>query len=151
VSDAQISPERQIAVGGQALTLDGSFRTLKAVQHGFGQDLLRVQARVLDMRQDEVARLLALASGLDEDAAGQMILDEVDVAGAAYQMLKAELMAWLAVAMTPRADREKKARALDALIDKLRSPASRGGSTSSSASAPSAGPRPRSGKATSGR
>lgn len=149
MTDHLVSPDRQVTIGKQTYTLDGSFKTLKAIQHAFGKDILFVQAGVLDMRQDEIARLVALASGAPEDEIGQGILDEYDVTGADYQHLKMELLAWLAVAMSPKRDREKKRQAMQEVIDRLT--ASRGGSTSGSASDASAGPPTPSGEATSGK
>lgn len=150
MTDHLVTPDREITIGETSFTLRGSFEALRAVQHGFAQDVMLVQARVIDMRVDEVARLIALASGAKEEGVGQLLLDEVDVTSTDYLILKAELMSWLAIAMTPKRDREKKARAMAELLEGLRNPASRGGSTGSSASASSAGPRRRSGKAPSG-
>jgi hypothetical protein len=130
VTDYFVSPDRDIQLGDLTIRLDGSFAALRAIQQGFGKDILLVQASILDMRQDEIARLIALATGLDELLLGQAILDNYDVTGRDYQRLKAELMAWLAVAMTPKRDRKKKAEANQAIIDGLN--ASLGQSTSSS-------------------
>lgn len=150
MTDHLVSPDHRLSIGGREFILSGSFATLKAVQHAFGQDIMLVQARVLDMTVVETALLLSAATGLSHDDTGQLILDELDVAGVDYQKLKAELMAWLAVAMTPRRDREKKALALKSVLEKAEA-ASRGPSTRNSASAASAGPRKRSGKAPSGK
>ncbi len=147
--DSFVSPERRITIAGNPFTLDGSFKTLRSVQHAFNQDILFVQARVLDMRQDEIARLLSIATGKDEEEVGQLLFDELDVAGVDYQFLKAELLAWLAVAMTPKKDREKKSQQMAGVIANLT--VSPGRSTNSSVSERSAGTRKRSGKATSGK
>ncbi|MCE9566371.1 MAG: hypothetical protein K8U57_30475 [Planctomycetes bacterium] len=144
----EVTPDRTIAIGPRSLVLSGNFGTLKTIQHAFAQDLIPLQARIFEMRQDEIARLVALASGTDEAEVGQLLLDELDVTSTDYLMLKAELMAWLAVAMTPKRDREKKVQATAEMLARLRG--SRGGSTASSASASSAGPRRRSGKRPSG-
>ncbi len=149
MSEHFVSPDREITLGDLTIRLDGSFAALRAIQQGFGKDILVVQASVLDMRQDEIARLISLATGLDELLLGQAVLDNFDIADRDYQRLKAELMAWLAVAMTPKRDRKKKAEASQAIIDRLSD--SPGPSTSSSASAPSTGPRKPSGRATSGK
>jgi hypothetical protein len=149
VSDFFVSPDREIPLAQIRITLNGSFATLRAIQQAFGKDILNVQAGLLDMRQDEIARLISLATGLDELLVGQTILDHYDIAGRDYRQLKAELMAWLAVAMTPKRDRKKKAEESQAIIDSLSD--SPGPSTSSSASAPSTGRRKRSGRATSGK
>lgn len=137
MSDALVSPDRDITIGKLSFTLSGSFQTLKALQHAFRMDLLPLQASILHMRQDEIAGLVAIASGKPElqDEIGQAILDELDVSGADYRMLKAELLAWLAVAMTPKRDREKKARDMARVIGSLKKPASRGKTTRGSASA----------------
>lgn len=148
MSDNLVSPEQQLVIGDQTYVLDGTFQTLKAIQHAFGQDILVVQARILDMRQDEITRLIAAASGKDEDVIGQAILDQMDLAGTDYMLLKGGLLTWLALAMTPRRDREKKALALAETLERFK--ASRGETTRSSASASSGGTRRRSGKAPSG-
>lgn len=130
MTDHFVSPDREITLGDLTIKLDGSFAALRAIQQGFGKDILVVQASVLDMRQDEIAKLVSLATGLDELHLGQAILDNYDIAGRDYQRLKAELMVWLAVAMTPKRDRKKKAEASQAILDGLS--ASPGEITSSS-------------------
>jgi len=148
----QVSPNYPLTLAGRFLTLDGSFATLRAVQQAFRRDLIDVQAAVLDLRQDEIALLLALATGGTADECGALLLDEVGVTSPAYQMVKAHLMAWLAVAMSPKADREAKRKSMGELIGRLENPpASPGPSTRRSPSASSAGRRTRSGAATSGK
>jgi len=143
-----VSPERQIKIGDKPYSLDSNFKTLRAIQHAFNQDILQVQIRILDMRQDEIARLIALGSGGNEEEIGQALFDEFDITSTEYQFLKAELLAWLAVAMTPKRDREKKSQQMAELIADLHSP---GPSTKSSASVSFDGPPETSGKATSGK
>lgn len=148
MSEHFVTPDRQVAFGGRTFTLKGTFAVLRDMQHAFKQDLILLQSRVIDMRQDEIARLIAIAGGGNEEEIGQLVVDELDVTGTDYLMLKAELLAWLAVAMTPKRDREKKAQAMAELIERLRT--SRGVSGGSSPSASSAGRRKRSGKVPSG-
>lgn len=148
----QVSPDYPITLAGKSFTLDGSFATLRSVQQAFRRDLIDVQASVLDMRQDEIAQLLAAATGGSADEYGALLLDEIGVTSPAYQMVKAHLMAWLAIAMSPKADREAARARMGELIGRLAGPpASPGPSTRSSPSASSAGRRTRSGGATSGR
>jgi hypothetical protein len=130
MTDHLVSPDYTLPLGSKSYPLDSSFQTLKAIQHAFQQDLLPIQARVLDMRQDEIAKLIAIGSGQPEIEIGQAVLDEVGLTEAGYQLLKAHLMAWLYIAMAPKADREKKRKEMGELIGKL-SPASRGKSTKS--------------------
>lgn len=146
-----VSPDYSFALAGREFALDGSFTTLKAVQHAFKEDLLAVQARVLEMRQDEIALLLATACGAKEQDTGAWLLDEVGVTGPEYQLLRGHLMAWLLVAMTPKREREGQKQKMGELIGKLEQlPASLGESTRNSPSESSAGTRTRSGRATSG-
>jgi hypothetical protein len=130
MTDHLVSPDYTLPLGTITYTLDPSFKTLKAVQHAFQQDLLPLQARVLDMRQDEIAKLIAIGSGQPEDEIGQAVLDEVGLTEAGYELLKAHLMSWLYIAMAPKVERQKKAKQMGELIGKL-SPASRGKSTKS--------------------
>ncbi|MBP3958337.1 hypothetical protein J8F10_24070 [Gemmata sp. G18] len=146
-----VSPDYSFTLADRSFTLDGSFATLKAVQHAFKEDLLAVQARVLEMRQDEIALLLATGCGEKEQDTGAWLLDEVGVTGTEYQLLRGHLMAWLLVAMTPKRERAERKKTMGELIGRLTAPSgSSGTSTRNSHSASSAGPRPRFGRATSG-
>jgi hypothetical protein len=114
--DALVSPSRTIPVGGRQYVLDGSFATLRAVQEAFQEDVVHLLLRLMDMRLDEVAKVIAVAhaatrhapSPPTEDEIGQAILDDLGPMTAAYGALKSELFAWLNVAISPKADREKK-------------------------------------------
>lgn len=151
MTDHLVTPDYPFTLCGREFTLDGTFATLKAVQHAFREDLLAVQARVLDMRQDEVALLLATGCQAEAEEVGTWVLDAVGLTGPEYRLLKGHLMAWLLVAITPRREREGQRRKLGELLGRLTAPpASPGGSTRSSPSASSAGRRPRSGRATPG-
>lgn len=129
-----IGPEYVLPLAGREHVLPGDFATLRAVQHAFREDLIDIQSRILTMRTDEIALLLATALKADVTETGQLILDEVGVTEPAYQMLKAHLMAWLHIAMAPKADREQRKKAMGELIGELgRPPASRGKRTRKSA------------------
>lgn len=149
MTDHLVSPDREIKLGELTLTLSGSFATLRAIQQAFGKDILHLQASVLDMRQDEIAKLISLASGEKEEAIGQTLLDEYGVDSVEYVSVKYELLSWLAVAMTPKRDRKKKSEALAEIVTNLK--ASLGRNTSDSASESSNGPQPPFGEATSGK
>lgn len=149
MTDHLVSPERAVTIGGKTYPLDCSFRTLKAIQHAFEKDILDVLTGVKDMRFDEHARLIQIGIGeggptLEEIE--QAIVDDIGIAAVRW-----EVQAWLAIAVTPKRDREKKAKEVTELLERLRgSVASLGETTSSSPSASSAGSPKRSGKATSG-
>lgn len=119
MTDHIVSPDRDIKLGELSLTLSGSFAALRAIQQGFGKDILLVQTSILDMRQDEIARLIALASGGNEEQIGQSLLDELGLAEMQYVQLKYELLTWLAIAMTPKRERKKKAEAMQQIINDL--------------------------------
>lgn len=126
MTDHLVSPEYTLPLGSKVYALDSSFKTLKAVQHTFAEDLLVIQARVLDMRQDEITKLVAIGTGRPEDDIGQAVLD-IGLMGVEYQLLKARLAAWLHIAMSPKPDREAMARSMGEIIGKLEGPtASRG-------------------------
>ena len=71
MTDALVSPSRTVSVGPRQYTLSGSFATLRAVQEAFNQDVVRLLFRVMDMRLDEVARLVSIGSGAPADEIGQ--------------------------------------------------------------------------------
>ena len=107
-----------------------------------------LQGAVLDMRLDELALLIATAlqaSGYDEteESVGELLI-EGDVTGVGYQLVKANLAGWLAVAIIPKSLREKKARDVTAMLRRLAPTPSPGTTTSGSASASSGGRRRRS-------
>ena len=143
-----VSPSRTITIAGKGYVLDGSFGTLRAVQEAFQNDIVQVLLGVMDMRLDQVARLMAIGSGSDAEQIGQAILDDAGAMSQQYAILKTELVAWLNVAVSPKADREKKRAEMDALIQKQS--ASLGPTINVSPSAPSDGSQASSGEATSG-
>jgi hypothetical protein len=145
----QVSPSRTIAIAGREYVLDGSFATLRAVQQFFREDIVKLTIGVTRMRLDEVADLIAIASGHPDKAneIGQAIIDTIGAHGIDYIRLKTELTAWLIIAISPPADRQKKKEAMDAILASQSSP---GPTTSDLPSAPSNGNQPNSGAATSG-
>lgn len=150
MTDALVSPSRTVTIGAKDYRLDGSFATLRAVQEYFRKDVVQLLVRMMDMRLDEVASLVAIASGNPDkpDEIGQLIVDELGTMTAAYGTLKTELFAWLNIAVSPKAEREKKSAEMTAILAS-RSP-SPGPTTSGSPSDPSAGSPPNSGEVTSG-
>jgi hypothetical protein len=130
-----VSPEVSLPLAGTTYPLGTTFAALRSVEHAFKEDVLKVQARILDMTLSEIAKLVSVGTGVDEEKVGQLLLDEVDVSGVEYQLLKARLMGWLAIALAPKADREKKSAAVADMLNRLATPASRGKSTKPSASA----------------
>jgi hypothetical protein len=138
MADTLVSPSRTITIAGKDYVLSGDFATLRAVQEGFGKDLVYVLPFVFDMRLDQIATLVAIGMGRPDkaDALGQDILDTMDLmdfkAGSPYSLLKMNLFAWLHVAMSPRDAREKKSAEMQAAIDKQTAD-SPGPSTSDSA------------------
>jgi hypothetical protein len=153
MTDALVSPSRTVRIAGRDYRLDGSFATLRAVQEHFKRDVVIVWAGILDMRLDEVAALIAIGAGGKADEIGQAVVDSMDVfdlrASADYYLLKSELVAWLAVAAAPKADREKKSAEFEAMLERQKS-GSPGPNTSGSPSASSDGSPGNSGAATSG-
>ena len=119
----QLTPEYKITLAGKDYSLGGSFATLRAVQQGFNQDLFPLQARIIEMRVDEIAKLISLAAteNVSADEIGTLLIDEMDIFSKEYGILKAHLMAWLAIAMTPKSLREKKVRDMANLIAKVTS------------------------------
>ncbi len=115
-----ISTSRTLAIGEKEYVLDGSFATLRKVQERFGKDIVQALIALMDMPLDAVADLIAIASGKPDeaDAIGQAICDHVGLLTIAYVGLKTQLVAWLTVAVSPVADREKKRAEMQAIIDK---------------------------------
>jgi hypothetical protein len=122
VTDHLIDPSKPVTVGGKTYTLDGSFKTLKAVQHAFEKDVVDVQVEVYrGMRFDDMARLISVGiAGSGEtppalEAIEQEIVEEIGITETRYLLTE-----WLVLAMTPKRDREKKARAVAEAIAALR-------------------------------
>lgn len=150
MTDAQVSPSRTVKIGKDSHKLDGAFATLRAIQEHFGQDIVEIVTRIMEMRLDETAALIAIGVGRphETDAIGQAIVDELGLS-TAYILLKTQLYAWLMVALAPKADREKKVQQVEEIIAKARA-VSPGATTSASPSDPSDGSPASSGAPTSG-
>lgn len=147
--DNLVSPSRTITIGEKKYVLDGSFATLRAIQQHFDKDVVQILITITEMRLDQIADLIAIGSGQgNADEIGQSIADEIGANTIEYVRFKTQLVAWLNVAITPKASREKKIAEMDALVAKS---TSLGQTTSSSASESSAGDPPNSGEATSGK
>jgi len=149
MTDNLVSPSRTVAIGGNQYRLDGSFGTLRAVQEHFDKDIVAVLVGIFDMRLDELASLIAIGAGTpkEAEAIGEAVLDEFGAMSRDYMILKTELIAWLNVALAPKAEREKKKAEMQAMIDRQASP---GNPTKSSPSEPSGGSPANSGDQTSG-
>jgi hypothetical protein len=138
-----LTPNHTIKIANKEHVLDGSFATLRALQEHFKKDILFIQGNIYEMRLDELASLIAIASGkpLLTDAIGQDILNSMDIMlmrpDAPYWILKTEIISWLLIAIAPEHAREKKRTDVQQLIEKQK--ASRGVSTANSASASLAG------------
>lgn len=157
MDSALLEPARELSFAGKKYRAVGSFGVLRDIQQQFHQDILEIQARVIDMPLYEFVPLLTIAiksSGhvFTEDAVGALLVDEVDITSKEYLYLKWEVMSWLALSVAPKADRKKKAEKLQQLLENLfarfNSP---GKTTSDSASDSSAGAGIPSGEATSGK
>lgn len=145
-----VSPSRTITIAGKDYVLDGSFATLRAVQQHFKKDVVQVLASIMDMRLDEIADLIAIAkrdTTTTADEIGQQIMDQVGVMKRDYVSFKLQLLAWLNIAIAPKAEREKKSVEMSALIARQNSP---GPTTSDSPLDPSDGSPASSGAPTSG-
>lgn len=154
-----VTPDKDIQIGERKFTLVGSFKVLKELQHAFQRDIIPIQASVMHMRQDQIAKFIAIANAASshsltaptDEEIGQLILDEMDIADNDYIVLKAEIMTWLLLAMTPKRDREKKRPELNEIVRKIRANlTSPGMTTSESQPASSDGPSTTSSEATSG-
>ena len=125
MSDHLLEPTILLKIAGKEYALDGSFNTLKALQQGFDKDIMDVWASVIHMRLDEFTKLVTMliqcsGKSADESVIGQWIVDEVDVLGKEYRLLKAQVMNFLLLAMTPKIDRQKKRVELAEMIESMR-------------------------------
>jgi hypothetical protein len=128
-----VSPDRRVTVAGKEYTLDGSFRTLKAIQHGFGKEIIGLWGTITAMAFDDLARLIALGiEGSGGKAPAPEVIEQEIVEEIGIDDTRALLVEWLLIAMSPKRDREKKAR-LMAEVRERSNKASRGPSTRSSA------------------
>ena len=145
--DNSLTPSRTIRLADKDYHLDGSFGGLRRVQEAFNRDIVLILCDIMDMRSDDVAELISLASGGDIDVIGTAILD-MGIMGNDYVVLKTELLAWLNIAVSPKKDREKKSAEMSELI--LKMSASHGLITKDLPSAPLDGNPQNSGEVTSG-
>jgi hypothetical protein len=147
---ALVTPSHKLTIGSKTFSLDGSFATLRAIQEHFEKDLLDILSGVMHFHSSEIADLIAIGiNDLSKSGEiGQAIADDVGLLTHDYSMLKARLTTWLHVAMTPKADREKKSAELQEKLGK--SAVSLGTTINSSPSVPSDGSQVNSGEATSG-
>ena len=116
-----------MTLAGKEYCLSGSFNTLKELQQAFGKDIVQLQSGIHLMRLDEFAKLLAVlirCSGheADEVKIGGWLVDEVGIAGQEHELLRLRVMAFLAVAMTPSRDRQKKRAEMAAVIGEVTQP-----------------------------
>ncbi len=118
-----LSPDRPVTIGGKTYTLDGSFRTLKAVQHHFGKDILALagEAMALRLRFDELAALFHLAitgSGVEPPALEvieQAVVEDIGINDAAFLAIE-----WLTAAVSPKKDRAGNVRGVLKALEPLR-------------------------------
>lgn len=100
-----MSPDRPVTIGGQTYTLDGSFRTLKAIQTVTGKDVLDVLVDAIQgkHRFDDLANLIRLGI----EGSGQQAPDIAEIEQEIGIRQAAELvMEWLMAATSPKRDRE---------------------------------------------
>ena len=138
MTDHLVSPDAMMSIAGKEYCLDGSFSTLKALQHAFGKDIVDVQSSIHLMRLDEFAKLLCIlveCSGhrADEGVIGAWLVDEVGIVSYEQDGLRLRIMGFLAVAMTPNREREKKRSEMANLIAEHASISSLGENTEISA------------------
>jgi hypothetical protein len=155
--DSLVTPSRTVSIVDVKYVLDGSFGTLRAVQEAFKKDIYQLRADLFEFRVDEVAKLIAIATGRPKSAddIGQAIVDEMDVCSgnfnSPYMELKSELFAWLVVCTSSKPEREKKSAEVQAMLSALKARSSSlGTNTSGSPSVSSDGSQASSGGATSG-
>lgn len=108
MTDHLISPDRQVTIGKQTYTLDGSFKTLKAIQHAFGKDILLVLAdsMLFRLKFDEVAQLFHIGitgSGVtppEAEVIEKDIIEEIGINEASELAME-----WLTAATSPKRER----------------------------------------------
>ncbi len=117
--DHLVSPSRDITIAGVKYTLDGSFGTLRKLEEHFRLDLVRLLTVVIDMPASDIADMIAIGSGQRDKVGdiGQVIMDDIGLMSSEYVTLKTELVAWLHIAIAPKAEREKKSKEMQAIID----------------------------------
>lgn len=155
MSEHLLAPEMAVKIAGTTYVLDGSFSTLKALQHAFSKDIVDIQADVMDMRLDEFAKMLSIlvsCSGgtASEDEIGSWLVDEVGIGlSKEYLLLRVEIVGFLTLAMVPKRDRQKKRQEIVKMVEGVRT-ASHGKSTGKSPSESLDGAQSNSGDQTSG-
>lgn len=108
--DHLLSPDRTLVIDGTSYTLHGSFRTLKAIQHHFGKEILALSGEAIrfQLRFDEMAAMFrigiqagdAKAEAPALEAIEQAIVEDIGINDAAYLAIE-----WLTAAVSPKKDR----------------------------------------------
>ena len=133
-------PRYKLPLAGEEFDLVGTMELVEAVEYALGRGVGYVAIEVIDVMPGwELAKLLSAvvtASGgkLSVPQAKNLLWDTVGLSGDANKLLRVHLYQFLAICLAPPEQREERANKAGELLGRL-SEASRGGSTSSSASA----------------
>ena len=115
-----VSPEITLTVGSKTVKLEGSFSTIKALEHAFGESIVRIQPRLYRSPVSFLAKFIAVAGNVSEQEIGDVLLNEYGTASEEILNLQIELMLFLQVALVPKKDREQKLKEVEALREKLK-------------------------------
>lgn len=125
MTDSLVSPDSIVKVAGREYVFEGSFATFKALQHALDKDITEIQAGIFQMSfagfVTVLHTLVKCAGGIvTEDEIGQWLIDDVGIDSVEHMVLRGEIIAFLAVAMTPKRDRVKKKAEIKKALEELR-------------------------------
>lgn len=138
MTDALVSPDAIVKIAGREYVFEGNFATFKALQHALKKDVVEIQGSIFQMSLGDfvtVLHTLVKCSGgvASEDAIGQWLVDDVGIDTPEHMYLRGEIIAFLAVALTPKRAREKKKAEITKALAEMRASHSPGQSIGNSA------------------
>jgi hypothetical protein len=111
--DFQITPDQTIEIAGHTYTLDGSFKTLKDIQTATKTEIIKYINGLWESPFEQMAKVIDIGIRNAQQnppllpTIEQAIVEEIGIIQA-----REKLMTWLGLAVTPKAEREKKAKRL---------------------------------------
>jgi hypothetical protein len=110
MTDHLVTPDSSITVGGQTYTLDGSFKTLKDIQHATDQEIIIFTRQLARARFDVMAKVIEIGiRNAKQTPPPIAAIEQAIVEDLGIEQTRIALYQWLAIAATAKAERKKKA------------------------------------------
>jgi hypothetical protein len=125
MTDALISPDAVVKIAGREYVFEGNFATFKALQHALKKDVVEIQGSIFQMTLGDFVTVLhtlvKCAGGVaTEEAIGQWLVDDLGIDSPEHMYLRGEIIAFLAVALSPKRARDKKKAEITKALAELR-------------------------------